>query len=163
MSEIIKNTLSPYEQQILNKYYRLCLDCNKTKTSFSWCLNCNSKLFKQNFDKWTSGNKLIDNFIQDAQLKAKNHEEIIEWIPYDRFENLQHLANGGFGTVYKAIWLDGYIEKWDKEKKQWKRSFDVHKDEDYENACKKHRQHVVLKCLNNPSNANKDFLNEVNK
>src|SRR6185436_5571316 len=105
--------LSQYEEQILNEYYELCPDCNRPNTYSDWCQNCNSKRFRQDFNTWTSGHKLIDNFIQNAQLRARNHKEIIEWIPYDHFKNLQFLDKGGFGIVYKAIWLDGYIEKWD--------------------------------------------------
>jgi hypothetical protein len=166
MSENIKNTLSQYEEQILNEYYELCSDCNRPNTYFDWCRNCNSKRFRQDFNTWTSGHKLIDNFIQNAQLKARNHEEILEWIPYDHFKNLQFLAKGGFGSVYKAIWLDGYIEKWDIEEQQWKRSFDLLNDEERNvksplDKCEKYGQHVVLKSLNNSSNANEDLLNEV--
>ncbi|CAB4380732.1 unnamed protein product [Rhizophagus irregularis] len=36
--------------------------------------------------------------------------EILEWIEYDRFENVEYLTKGGFGTIYKAIWKDGYMD-----------------------------------------------------
>src|ERR1051325_1697131 len=100
--------------------YGFCPDCRKPIPAY-WCQNCNSKRFQQDFNKWTSGNELIDNFIQDAQLKASDNYQVIEWIPYNRFRNIQYLAQGGFSTIYKAIWLDGYIENWDREKQQWKR------------------------------------------
>ena len=133
-----------------------------------------SKLrFQQDFNKWSSGNEFIDKFIQDAQLKARDDDEVIEWIPYNRLRNIQYLAQGGFSIVYKAILLDGYISHWDSEKQQWKRYFDELKDEDYENTeqeniksplneNEKDGWHVVLKSLNNSSNINDDFLNEVN-
>ena len=89
-----------------------CPGCNRPNSKY-WCQNCNSKRFQQNFNKWTSGNELIDNFIQDAQLKARDNYQVIEWIPYNHFRNIQYLAQGGFSTVYKAIWLDGRINNWE--------------------------------------------------
>src|SRR5581483_451821 len=113
----------------------LCPDCNQPYTSSSefrkWCQNCNSKRFQQDFNKWTSGNEFIDKFIQDTQLKALDYDQAIEWIPYNRFRNIQYLAQGGFSTIYKAIWLDGFIDEWDKEKQQqWKRRTYELEDED---------------------------------
>ncbi|GES81553.1 kinase-like domain-containing protein [Rhizophagus clarus] len=147
-----------------------CPDC-KNKTWDKWCQNCNSKRLKQDFSKWTSGNELIDKFIREAQLKAKNHLEVIEWIPYNRLRNIQYLDEGGFSTIYKAILLDGFINKWDEKNQQWKRYSNDIKDKDYEDAKKggitsplneneKHGHTVVLKSLNNSSNINDDFLNE---
>src|SRR5437763_8186056 len=103
-----------------SKNFGLCFDCKQPKTYWNWCQNCNSKQFQRNFNKWTSGNKFIDKFIRDAQLKARNDWEVIEWIPYNNLRNIQYLAQGGFSTIYKAIWIDGYI-KWDSKIKQWKR------------------------------------------
>ncbi|EXX53261.1 hypothetical protein RirG_245590 [Rhizophagus irregularis DAOM 197198w] len=87
----------------LKKRYKmngLCKDCKQPKITGAWC-QCK---FQQNFKNWTSGNNEIDKLIQKAQLKAKNHKKILEWIEYDRFENVAYLAKGGFGTIYKAIW-----------------------------------------------------------
>ena len=44
-----------------------------------------------------SKNAIIDNFLFLNDLK---------WIPYNKFENVEYLNKGGFGTIYKAIWLD---------------------------------------------------------
>jgi hypothetical protein len=63
------------------------------------------------------------------------------------------LAKGGFGTIYKAIWKDGFIRKWDSENNQWERSKYFYVD--YENFT------VVLKCLHNSQNITSDFLKEV--
>ena len=87
--------------------------------------------------------------------------------------NIQYLAEGGFSIVYKAIWLDGYIESWDNENKQWKRYSTSLENEDHENAKNENIKsplnendqrgfHVVLKSLNNSANINEEFLNEVN-
>src|SRR5881396_3004999 len=88
----------------------LCNECRQPNTNYDWCQSCNAERFQQNFKNWTSGNNNIDEFVQNAQLKAKNHKEVLEWIEYDKFEDIQYLAKGEFGTTYKAIWKDGYIK-----------------------------------------------------
>jgi len=129
------------------KKYGLCKECKQPNTSYSsWCQSCNGKRFQQNFQNWTSGNHDIDELIQRTQLDAKNHEKIIEWIEYDRFENIEYLAKGGFGTTYKATWKDGYIGDLDSENNQWKRNGE---------------SEVALKCLHNSQDITDEFLREV--
>ena len=102
------------------KNHGLCKKCKQPKTSSIYdCCQCRSKIFQQNFQNWTSGNHDVDKFIQKMQLKAKREEEVIEWIEYDRFENIEYLAKGGFGTTFKAIWKDGPIDSFDSENNQW--------------------------------------------
>jgi hypothetical protein len=127
------------------KKYGLCEECNQPCTGKGWCQSCNSKHFQQDFNKWTSGNKEIDEFIQNFQLNATCFMEVLEWIPDDRFENIKYLAEGGFSTVYKAKWIDGFITSWDINQNKWNRT----------------REDVVLKCLNNSQNLATDFLQEV--
>src|SRR5688500_3164046 len=117
-----------------NKEGGLCSDCNQPNTYDDWCRHCNRKRFRQEFGKWTSGNVDIDEFIKDAQLRARNNTEVLEWIPYDRLRNIKYLARGGFSIIYKAIWLDGWISSWNNDEKQWKRYPTSLKSEDYENA-----------------------------
>ena len=131
----------------------LCPECNKPNTGYKWCNQCKAKRFQQEFPNWTSGNKYIDNFIQESQLNAKHSNEVLEWIPYNRLTNIKYLAKGGFSTVYKAIWLDGCIDNWDCDKKQWDRI--THVSEGYNGYS------VVIKSLNNSSNVNDEFLNEI--
>jgi len=76
--------------------------------------------------------------------------KVLEWIPYNRLTNIKYLAKGGFSTVYNAIWLDGCITKWDYDKKQWGRRIDNIKGHE-----------IAIKSLNNSSNINEKFLNEV--
>lgn len=132
------------------KQYGLCKECKQPNTGYgyigSWCQSCNGKRFQQNFQNWTSGNHDIDELIQRTQLKAKWRKEVIEWIEYDRFENIEYLAKGGFGTTYKATWKDGYILYWDSEINQWRR----HGTTD-----------VALKCLHNSQDITDEFLREV--
>ena len=131
----------------------LCKECKQPNTGYTWCNSCNAKNFQQNFKNWTSGNHEVDKFIQKTQLKAENHREILEWIEYDRFENIEYLTKGGFGTIYKAIWKDGWIKSWDFENNKWKREKTY--GETYENFP------VVLKCLHNSQDVTSDFLREV--
>ncbi|RHZ47679.1 hypothetical protein Glove_574g42 [Diversispora epigaea] len=85
--------------------------CSKCQNNIekSWCHPCNAKRFQKEFGKWTSENREIDELIQQIQLNANKYQEIIEWIPFGRLENVAYLAKGGFGTAYKANWLDGII------------------------------------------------------
>src|SRR6266496_2395383 len=103
----------------------LCKECKQTNTSnylsYGWCQSCNSKHFQQNFKNWTSGNHKIDEFLKNAQLNAKFYKEALEWIEYEKFENVEYLAKGGFGTTYKAIWKDGFICSWYSRNNQWRR------------------------------------------
>ena len=131
------------------KWYGLCKECKQPKTDDYWCRSCNSKYFQQNFKNWTSGNHDVNEFIQKAQLKAESFDQIIEWIEYDRFENVEYLAKGGFGTTYKAIWKDGCIDYWG-----FKNEFIRKKDDE-----KGHP--VALKCLHNSQDITVEFLKEV--
>ncbi|CAB4412408.1 unnamed protein product [Rhizophagus irregularis] len=49
-----------------------------------------------NLEYGKSGNKIIDEFILEKKLR---------WIPYNKFKNVKYLNEGGFGIIYKAIWL----------------------------------------------------------
>ena len=96
----------------------------------------------QKLDQWKS------QLIQKAQLKATNIHQVIEWIEYDRFENVEYLAKGGFGTTYKAIWKDGYLNYIENDQ-LIRRKDDV----------KGHP--VALKCLHNSQDITAEFLREV--
>ena len=81
-----------------NTRYGLCPECNKPNTGYFWCNQCNAKRFQQEFPNWTSGNKYIDNFIQESQLNAQHFIEVLAWIPYNRLTNIKYLAKGGFSA-----------------------------------------------------------------
>ncbi|RHZ81576.1 hypothetical protein Glove_117g59 [Diversispora epigaea] len=123
----------------------ICKECNQEYSGW-WCKSCNSKHFQNDFNKWTSGNDKIDKFIQDTQLNANSEWEVIEWIPYDRFKDVKQIGKGGFGTIYYARWIDGFIKERDTENQQWKR-YGIMKE-------------VALKKLDNSANFS-DVLNEM--
>lgn len=166
---IEKSDESYYETAISNKEFGSCYKCGCPQTDDDWCQNCSSKLFE--LCKWTSGNLIIDKFIREAQSKARNHGEVIEWILYENLRNIKYLTQGGFSTIYKAIWLDGYILRLNHDKQKWERKLEKVDYLDYKNEKnnidlplkedEKYGLHVVLKNLNNSLNINEDFLNEV--
>ncbi|RIB23021.1 hypothetical protein C2G38_2033095 [Gigaspora rosea] len=84
--------------------YGKCSSCNRYNTSLAWCQSCDPQKTTQG---WTSGNKDVDDCIKEFQLKARNYEEVIEWIPFNRLNNVQKIGEGGFGSVFSATWLDG--------------------------------------------------------
>jgi hypothetical protein len=110
---------------------------------------CNANRFEQYFKDWTSGNSHIDKFIQSTQLSDHNHYwcQALEWIPYDRFYDIKYVMKSETGEVYKANWIDGYIDNWDESNQNWKRD--------------KPNMSVFLKILNNPTNITSEFINEV--
>ena len=64
-------------------------------------IECNVKRFQQNFKNWTSGNNVIDKFIQNTQLSAHSKsEKALEWIPYYKFYDIKYITkDGGCGLV----------------------------------------------------------------
>ena len=125
---------------------RICENCNQECLATLFCEYCVQNYLKANFSNWTSGNNNIDNLIQKCQLEALLPERIIEWIPYDKFQNIEYLTKGGFSEIYKAIWIDGRYDEWDPKEQQLKR-FGA--------------QEVVLKGLENVESANQSWFEEV--
>ncbi|RHZ45136.1 hypothetical protein Glove_689g15 [Diversispora epigaea] len=122
-----------------------CKKCQKVNTGKRWCNTCDSERFQSEFSNWTSEDIEIDEFIQQTQLNATKYEEVIEWIPFDKFNNIEYHAKGGFGKIFKATWSDGHIISWNSGKEIWKRS--PHID-------------VCLKSLNT-STCKSEFLQEL--
>ena len=94
-----------------------------------------------------NGNRKIDNFIKEMQLKRRSYYDMIfEWIPYSQFNNVKEMSKGDFATIYSAIWKDGPLY-YDNLMKEYVRKSD---------------KKVALKCLlYNSQNLNDEFLNEV--
>ncbi|CAB5385336.1 unnamed protein product [Rhizophagus irregularis] len=108
-----------------------------------------SKYSKSGFVTYTSGNKKIDNFIQERQLKIKDHDDVVfEWIPYNQFDKIIETGKSSFMTVYSAIWRDGPLYKKDK----WS-----------QNYTRDSNKEVALKFLHKSLNSIEFVINEVNK
>ncbi|EXX62909.1 kinase-like domain-containing protein [Rhizophagus irregularis DAOM 181602=DAOM 197198] len=125
----------------------ICKECEQENTGFEWCISCNAIHFKQNFKNWTSGNDDIDKLIQETQLSAIDSYKVLEWIPYNKFYDIEYVIEGGFGKVYRAKWNDGYIDSWDDKNNNWRR-------------CGSN-EFVILKSLNNSENVTSKFINEI--
>jgi hypothetical protein len=87
-----------------------------------------------------SGNKKIDDFVQEMQL---NIDDVFEWISYDQFNDIKSIGKGGFATVYSATWKDGPLSP------------------DRKKLTRSSGRKVALKCLYNSRNMTDEFLNEV--
>jgi hypothetical protein len=107
-----------------------------------------SRYLKNNFKYWMSGNEKIDEFIQEKQLKIKDHNDVVfEWIPYNQFNEIKETCRNDFITVYLAIWKDGPLQY-----NEYNRSNKYSRDSNKE---------VALKCLHNSTNPIEFVINEV--
>ncbi|CAB4418693.1 unnamed protein product [Rhizophagus irregularis] len=125
--------------------YGICGECNEPGTGYRWCQPCNAKRFKDNFKNWTSGNKDIDEFIQQSQLNAVYYGKYLEWVPFENFKDITYITRGGFGKIYSDEWPEGSISFWDIENQKWKR----------------YSIKVALKSLDNSSCISTEFLYEI--
>jgi hypothetical protein len=133
----------------INYFEFHCLTCDEQYIYphyyYKWCKPCQKSYLKGNFEKWTSGNEKINNFIQEMQLMIENYYDIVtEWIPYDRLDNVEEMTKYDFTTIHLANWKDGPLE--------------------YNESTTKYERNpnktVVIKYLNNNQNVD-EFLNEV--
>ncbi|CAG8545534.1 5845_t:CDS:2 [Funneliformis mosseae] len=132
-----------------------CKECNWKRSAGEnepllvdhiWCETCSPIQLQREFILWKSGNNEIDDFIRFQQIKAKTPSNLIEWIPYDRFTDIKYLEQGGFSIVYSATWMDGPIQGWNLEQKQWNRLS---------------KTKVALKVLKDSQNISSEFLEEL--
>ncbi|EXX57014.1 kinase-like domain-containing protein [Rhizophagus irregularis DAOM 181602=DAOM 197198] len=94
---------------------RICENCNQECLAVTYCEYCVRNYLKAKFSNWTSGNVIIDNLIQECQMKTIKPSLIPEWIPYNNLENIEYLTKGGFSEIYTAIWINGNFTEWDSE------------------------------------------------
>lgn len=69
----------------------------------------------------------------------------LEWVPFEEFEDIEKIGQGGFSKIYKATW---------KVTKETNNGTGI-----IERSKEKHE--IVLKILNNSQNMDTEFLNEV--
>jgi hypothetical protein len=119
-----------------------CYKCNKKRRLF---INEICHICHKQKTVIPSGNKVIDDFIRNTHSNTKKRGKM-EFVPYDRFKDIEFIAEGGFSKVYKATWADGPISKWNEADQKYNRSG---------------KQIVVLKELDNSKNINSKELNEV--
>ena len=125
-----------------------CEKCGEEYTNIEnrWCKLCQMDYLKNNFTNWTSGNEKVDNYIQEKQLKISDYYyTILEWIPYNQFDNIKEINKNDFSAVFSAIWKDSPLE-YNSYKKLYKRNL------------KNQNQIVSLKCF---EDITVEFFNEV--
>jgi hypothetical protein len=127
-----------------------CEKCGEKYTIIrdKWCKLCQINYIKSEFPN--SGDKKIDDFIQEMRLKINNRKDtIIEWIPFNQFINIKKKGkdDDDNAIIYFAKWKDGPL-KYDNDKNIYTKS---------------NYKQVTLKCLNNSKNRIDEFLNEVLK
>ena len=94
-----------------------------------------------------SGNKVVDDFIKNAQIDSDPDINMMEFVPYDQFKGIE--SKDKFSKTYeayKATWIDGNIQSWNKKEMNLKRSGPIQ---------------VVLKKLNDSENVTLEELNKV--
>ena len=126
--------------------HKNCYYCNKQFTEELWCKECDP--FKM-IEGWTSGNNDIDKFIKDTIYDARYRgHSFINWVPFDGFEDIKKIGEGGFAKVYSATWINGEV-KYDKQDDgSWKKR---------ESKSIK----VALKRLSGSQDMSAEYLNEV--
>ncbi|POG65766.1 uncharacterized protein OCT59_017761 [Rhizophagus irregularis] len=130
----------------LNINHKNCSYCNKPFTKKLWCKECDPHRM---IEGWTSGNNDVDKFIKDTIYDARNDTwyKFLEWVPFDRFEDVKEIGVGGFAKVYSATWIDGKAE-YTRQDGEWKKT---------ESQPIK----VALKRLNGSENMSAVYLNEL--
>jgi hypothetical protein len=126
-----------------------CEECDKKYTDINhkWCKSCQTNYLKRNFVNWKSGNKEIDQFIQDMQLNIDSYNDLIfEWIQYDQFSFIKEISRDDYITIYSATWKNHSLY-YDEDKNKYMR-IDQNKK-------------VILQYFHYPEITASEFLNEV--
>jgi hypothetical protein len=147
-----KETRTPIESEF-NKLNISDLATINHENCKPWCKECVPSCI---IEGWTSGNSEIDNFIKDTIYNAKQrlndsfeyYPLFLEWVPFDRFEDIKQIGEGGFAKVYSAKWIDGKAKYYKQDDGSWKK-------------LKPKPIIVALKRLNGSQNMSADYLNEV--
>ncbi|CAB5153469.1 unnamed protein product [Rhizophagus irregularis] len=127
--------------------YGNCPNCKSQRTSAAWCKICDISNLKGKFYSWTSGNSMIDEFIQYTQLNANDSTDYLEWIDFNQFDLVENTnKRGAFSSIYSAIWMEGPSWNLDEETEVWTR-----------NGLTK----VILKRFDNSQNINQEFVNQL--
>ncbi|RHZ84222.1 hypothetical protein Glove_84g126 [Diversispora epigaea] len=99
----------------------VCIGNRNFINSIGTCDLCTKEHFIQEFKTWSSGNVSTDRIIQESQINSIY--EKLQWIPYDNFQNIEHIADGGHGSVYSAKIENGIKWRWNFIKQDWENHF----------------------------------------
>lgn len=125
-----------------------CPKCDNEYNAPAWCDACDQKELVDKFDKWSTGNDNINLLIQESQRLAPDYYNYLEFIPYNHFVDIERIAEGGFGVVYKATWLDGIRKAKKEDNGIWIKT--------RSEPCT-----VALKEIEESKNIDQDYINEV--
>src|SRR5438034_7466097 len=81
-------------------------------------------------------------------IRELGYRLFLEWVPFDRIEDINQIGVGGFAKVYSATWIDGTAY------------YDKQNDGSYKKRESEPKK-VALKRLNGSQNMSAEFLNEV--
>ncbi|CAB4420763.1 unnamed protein product [Rhizophagus irregularis] len=130
-----------------------CEKCGEqyTNNRNKWCVPCHRNYFINEFKNWTSGNEIIDDIIQEVQLKINVSSDIVvEWIPFNQFINIKEIEkvdDNTTTTIYSAFWNNGPLH-YDTDIKEWIRNPNIK---------------VALKCFNDSQNIIDELLSKAKK
>ncbi|CAB5373158.1 unnamed protein product [Rhizophagus irregularis] len=125
-----------------------CPKCDNEYNAPAWCDACDQKELVDKFDKWSTGNDNINLLIQESQRLAPDYYNYLEFIPYNHFVDIERIAEGGFGVVYKATWLDGIRKAKKEDNGIWIKT--------RSEPCT-----VALKEIEESKNIDQDYINEL--
>jgi len=83
-------------------------------------------------------------------VRNVKYPEFLEWVPFDKFIEVEEIGEGGFAKVYTATWMDGPLyERLEKQSNgSWKK-------------LDPKPMKVALKRLNGSRKMSNEYLNEV--
>ncbi|CAG8473188.1 5097_t:CDS:2 [Funneliformis mosseae] len=125
-----------------------CPRCENEFNAPAWCDTCDRKELNDKFNTWTTGNDNINLLIRESQSSAPDYYNYLEFIHYDRFKDIEKIAEGGFGVVFKATWLDGIRIAKKQDDGIWIKT--------RSEPCT-----VALKEINRSEHVDQEYLNEV--
>src|SRR5439155_9139832 len=102
----MENLLAELEKKKEDKKYINEIDFELNQKVL--CESCERKKIEELTDK--CGSKKMAGFLYKCKLNADSRYGHIRWIPFNEFENINHLAEGGFGEVHKATWINDYYD-----------------------------------------------------
>ncbi|RGB22643.1 hypothetical protein C1646_775771 [Rhizophagus diaphanus] len=132
-------------QTTLKSIYKKCNGCKRRRKVFNETDQICYQCYKAKKIP-LSGNKVIDDFIKYTLTNYCKKEGGMEFVPYEKFKDIEYIAEGGFSKIYKATWIDGPIMDWNEENQKY----------DYYG-----KMTVALKELNNSESINSRELNEL--
>ncbi|KAG9292318.1 hypothetical protein G9A89_009130 [Geosiphon pyriformis] len=98
-----------------------CSYCQKSikENSNNFCSLCHFLFFEKLYRDFSSGNKLVDEIIKNPIYippkpngNCVDNSNYYQWIPWECLSNINEIARGGFGIIYKATLIDGLIDEW---------------------------------------------------